>query len=169
MVGATRIACSAPGCDRRAAPNSTFCSRHVRERDLEVAAKRAGVELSRNEDGTTTIIRTHRGERVEQGDGKPRRKRGENLRAVAQLQAWIREQDPEGVKRFAAQLSIARTLAQELDLGDTRNASSFRALIKDINTRLDAVYGSKNLDILESMRVLIETNVQKRAERGWDG
>ena len=151
--------CVKPGCQARAMTNSTLCKHHLAEKRLQEAAKAAGAILTKNADGTLTAV---------QRSGPPVKRKGENVKAVRALAAWLESLDPEAAKRFQAQLAAAKTFAMELDNGVAARAASYRSLIKDIYDRVDRVYGARNIDILSSLQIKIDENVEKRIAKGWD-
>ena len=59
------------------------------------------------------------------------------------------------------------TLADELDSGITGNANVYNSLLKNIYDRVDRIYGTTNIDILEGMKRMIDENAEKRSARGW--
>ena len=151
--------CVRPGCNARAQANSTLCRTHLADKRLADAAKAAGAIVTKNADGSKSVVQTRE---------PPKVRRGENVRAVKALSDWLKELDADSAKRFQAQLAAAKTFATELDNGVAARASSYRSLIKDIYDRVDRVYGARNIDILASLQIKIEENAEKRIANGWD-
>ena len=96
------------------------------------------------------------------------KERGPNIRAVTQLEAWVKSADADAYKRFSVQLAMAKTVAIEMDSGDMSNASTYRSLIHNIYERVDRIYGTRNLDIVARMDIVIRENAEKRVAEGWD-
>ena len=93
--------------------------------------------------------------------------KGGNAASIRELRKWLAKADTEGIKRFNVQLTLAETMANNLDKGDISVASSYRQLVKDIYDRVDRIYGTKNIDILQGIQLKIEENARKRKAQGW--
>ena len=151
----TRRQCA--NCPKRAHAQSDLCSDCLKERRLREAASKAGAKVSHNKDGSLTVV----------GGSPPRVKRGKNVKAIAELRAWIKKADDDALRRFSGQLAVAESLAIEIDNGDTSNASTYRALMDNIYKRVDTIYGTQNLDIIARMNKMIEENAEARMQQGW--
>jgi len=146
---------------RRRTGRSSFCEQHLQERELLRASKIPGVRVTLQPDGSKV---------VESKDAKKpvRSERGPNIRAVIQLETWVKKADTDAYKRFSVQLAMARTIAMELDNGDMRNANTYRALIQNIYERVDRIYGTRNLDVVARIELIIKENAVERVSKGWD-
>ena len=149
--------CAHPDCEKRRHAQSDMCPQHIAERRLRQQAQRAGAQVSKNQDGTLSVV----------GGAAPKVRRGKNVKSIAELRSWIRKADKDAEKRFSGQLAIAESLAVEVDNGDTSNASTYRALLDNIYKRVDTIYGTENLDIIARMQRMIEDNAAARAAKGW--
>jgi len=150
--------CGEPGCNKRRHSQSDLCPEHITERRLREHAKKAGARIAKNKDGTLTVVEVSRLAKI---------KRGKNVRAIAELRAWIRKADKDAEKRFSGQLAIAESIAVEIDNDNTSNASTYRALLDNIYRRVDTIYGTENLDIISRMQRMIDENVKERVKKGW--
>lgn len=151
------VTCVWPGCTKRALRHSDHCKQHLELKKLKEQADKTGAKVVENRDGSYKVV----------GGTPARKKRGRNVREVAELKAFIKKAGEDALKRFAGQLGLAHTLALELDNGDTTHANVYKGVLQDIHTRVDRIYGTQNLDIITRMEMMIDENAQKRKEKGW--
>ena len=151
-----RIGCKTVPEDGR----SKLCQKHLNERNIREVAEKSGAEVIKKGDGSFALSTTQRKRSTKKTLGK-------NVQAVKELRSLINGLDRQAKKRFSSQIALAETLAKDLDNDIMNNATAYRTLLQNITDRMDKIYGTKNLDVVARMQMMIDENAKKRAVVGW--